>query len=52
MSVVTIKPTNILGETLTVTAHPGQVTIVTICGSYFMTEGPGKECGANKAPPT
>ena len=39
----------LLGEPLTETAHPGQVTI---CMSSFMTGGPGKEHGTKKPPPT
>ena len=31
---------------------PWPGTIVTICMSYFMTGGPGKEHGTNKLPPT
>ena len=42
----------LLGEPLTETTHPGQITIVTTCISYLTTEGPGKGHGTNKLPPT
>ena len=42
----------VLGETLTETACPGQAKTVTVCMSYFITGDPGKEHGTNKPPPT
>ena len=45
-------PLQVLGETQTETARPGQVKTVTICMNYFTTGDPGKGHGTNKPPPT
>ena len=44
------KNQTVRGNILSKTTHPG--TIVTICMSYFMARGPGKEHRTNKSPPT